>query len=62
MAGAAAIAGAATGRLVFAKVAADGHLVVLHGDRVIGTLREIDGGPQHGDWFWSITDAAYRQE
>ncbi len=33
----------------------EGHLVVLYGDRVIGTLRCIDGGPQQGSWFWSIT-------
>ena len=33
----------------------DEHLVVLYGDEVIGTLRQIDGGPQHGNWFWSIT-------
>jgi hypothetical protein len=28
---------------------------MLYGDDLIGTLRCIDGGPQHGRWFWSIT-------
>jgi hypothetical protein len=33
----------------------NGHLVVMRGDEVIGTLRRMDGGPQAGNWSWSIT-------
>src|SRR5712672_1943873 len=31
------------------------HPVVMHGDKVIGNLRRIDGGPGHNEWSWSIT-------
>jgi hypothetical protein len=31
------------------------HLVVLSGERMIGSLRRIGGGPQHDSWRWSIT-------
>jgi hypothetical protein len=33
----------------------DDHLVVMHDEHVIGTLRRIDAGPQRNNWSWSIT-------
>ncbi len=33
----------------------DNELVVMHGGKVIGTLRRMDGGPQQGHKLWSIT-------
>jgi hypothetical protein len=33
----------------------DDHLVVMHAGNVVGTLRRMDGDPQHGHWLWSIT-------
>jgi hypothetical protein len=33
----------------------DDHLVVMHDEHVIGTLRRIDAGTQRDSWSWSIT-------
>jgi hypothetical protein len=35
--------------------ASDDHLVVLHDEHVIGTLRRMDAGPKSERWSWSIT-------
>ena len=33
----------------------DDELVIMHGETVIGVLRQIDGGPSGDRWLWSIT-------
>jgi hypothetical protein len=33
----------------------DGHLVILHGETVIGTLNRAKGGPADNSWKWSLT-------
>ena len=32
----------------------DNELVVMHGGKVIGTLRRMDGGPQQGQWLGQV--------
>jgi len=33
----------------------EGHLVVMHGENVVGSLSRVNGGPANNQWMWSIT-------